>query len=42
MREGFDPAVVSDPLYFSDPKSGEYRPLDAEVFARIVDGKIRF
>src|SRR5215472_8226154 len=26
MREGFDPAVVSDPLYFRDPQSGEYRP----------------
>jgi fatty-acyl-CoA synthase len=41
MREGFDPAV-SDPLYFRDPQSGEYRPLDTEVFARIADGKIRF
>jgi fatty-acyl-CoA synthase len=41
MREGFDPAVVSDPLYFKDPQSGEYRPLATEVFARIADGKIR-
>jgi fatty-acyl-CoA synthase len=41
MREGFDPAVVGDPLYFRDPHSGEYRPLDTEVFARIADGKIR-
>jgi fatty-acyl-CoA synthase len=42
MREGFDPAVVADPLYFKDLESGEYRPLDTEIFARIADGKIRF
>ena len=41
MREGFDPAVIGDPLYFRDPHSGEYRPLAAEVFTRIADGKIR-
>ena len=41
MREGFDPAVVGDPLYFRDPQSGEYRPLAMEVLARIAEGKIR-
>jgi len=41
-REGFDPAVVSEPLYFRDPKSGEYRPLDATMFARIAASDIRF
>jgi fatty-acyl-CoA synthase len=41
VREGFDPAVIGDPLYFRDPHSGEYRPLATEVFARIADGKIR-
>jgi fatty-acyl-CoA synthase len=41
MREGFDPAVIGDPLYFRDLHSGEYRPLDTEVFARIADGEIR-
>ncbi len=41
MREGFDPAVVGDPLYFKDPQSGEYRPLAMEVLARIAEGKIR-
>jgi fatty-acyl-CoA synthase len=42
MREGFDPAVVSDPLYFRDPQSDEYRPLDTEAFGRIAEGKIHF
>ncbi len=41
MREGFDPAIVSDPLYFRDPQIAEYRPLDTEAYARIAGGKIR-
>ena len=41
IREGFDPAVVHDPLHVRDPKSGLYRPLDAEMFAQIREGAIR-
>ena len=40
-REGFDPRLVSDPLFFRDPKSGAYRPLDAASYASIVEGSIR-
>jgi fatty-acyl-CoA synthase len=40
-REGFDPRLVSDPLFFRDPKSGAYRPLDAASYAGILDGSIR-
>ena len=40
-REGFDPRLVTDPLFFKDPKSGAYRPVDADAYARIVDGAIR-
>jgi fatty-acyl-CoA synthase len=40
-REGFDPRLVTDPLFFRDPKSGAYRPLDAASHARILDGSIR-
>jgi fatty-acyl-CoA synthase len=39
VREGFDPNVVRDPLFFLD--AGAYRPLDADAYARIVDGSIR-
>jgi fatty-acyl-CoA synthase len=39
-REGFDPAVVTDPLYVRAP-SGAYRPLGADDHAHIVDGAIR-
>ena len=40
-REGFDPQVVKDPLYFRDPKSGAYRSIDASAYWRILDGSIR-
>jgi len=41
LREGFDPGLVSDPLYFDDPRVRAYVPLDAEVHAALVAGKIR-
>ncbi|MEO6841416.1 MAG: long-chain-acyl-CoA synthetase [Bradyrhizobium sp.] len=41
VREGFDPHRVTDPLFFREPKSGEYRPIDAAAYARILDGAIR-
>jgi fatty-acyl-CoA synthase len=41
VREGFDPRLVTDPLFFRDPKSGAYRPLDAASYAGILDGSIR-
>jgi len=40
-REGFDPRVVQDPLFFRDPKSGSYRPIDAASHAAILEGSIR-
>ena len=39
--EGFDPAVVSDPLYFRDSASGAYRALRPDDHARVVNGAIR-
>jgi fatty-acyl-CoA synthase len=42
IREGFDPSLVAEPLYFWDPGSGEYRPLDAATYADISDGTISF
>ena len=40
-RDGFDPERISDPLFYRDGKSSAYRPIDAEIHAGIVDGKIR-
>jgi fatty-acyl-CoA synthase len=40
-REGFDPRLVTDPLFSRDPKSGAYVPIDAPGYALIVEGSIR-
>jgi len=41
VREGFDPAQITDPLYFRDPEKGSYVPLDPGVYERIQSGQIR-
>ncbi|HVX76079.1 MAG TPA: long-chain-acyl-CoA synthetase [Bradyrhizobium sp.] len=41
MREGFDPHRVTDPLFYREPKSGAYRPVDDCAYQRILDGSIR-
>jgi fatty-acyl-CoA synthase len=41
VREGFDPACVSDPLYLRDPLTCAYIPLDRATYARILDGSLR-
>lgn len=41
MQAGFDPGRVSDPLYFDDPRSQRYVPLDAALFAAILSGELR-
>ncbi|MCS3497074.1 fatty-acyl-CoA synthase [Bradyrhizobium japonicum] len=40
-RDGFDPRLISDPLFMLDPKSGAYVALDADVYAGIINGAIR-
>jgi fatty-acyl-CoA synthase len=42
MREGYDPAQISDPLYVDDARSGAYVPLDRERHAAIAAGRSRF
>jgi fatty-acyl-CoA synthase len=41
IRSGFDPRQVSDPLFFRDPKSQDFLPLDADGYALILQGAIR-
>src|SRR5258708_127638 len=41
VQAGFDPAQVGDPLYFDDPRSQRYVPLDAALFAAISKGELR-
>jgi fatty-acyl-CoA synthase len=41
IQTGFDPSRVTDPLYFDDARSQRYVPLDAALYAAILDGSIR-
>jgi fatty-acyl-CoA synthase len=41
LTDGFDPSLVSDPLYFDDARAAAYVPLDAPLFAKIAAGAIR-
>jgi len=41
VREGFDPGLVKDPLFFKDPVSGAYGRIDPAIYARILAGSIR-
>ena len=41
IRSGFDPRQVVDPLFFRDPKSGNFLPLDADAHAQLLEGAIR-
>lgn len=41
-KEGFNPAVVNDSMYFLDPKSGEYELIDEGTYKDICSGRIRF
>jgi fatty-acyl-CoA synthase len=41
VREGFDPSVIADPLYWLDPASGRYEPLTTDAHAKIVTGSVK-
>jgi acyl-CoA synthetase (AMP-forming)/AMP-acid ligase II len=41
-RVGYNPKLVSDPLYFRDAGADTYKPLTQEVFDRIHGGQMRF
>ena len=41
MRQGFDPALVSDALYFDDQEANAYVSLDAALHERIEAGFLR-
>ena len=40
-REGFDPTMTRDAIYFDDPQQQAYVPLDAALYERIEAGKMR-
>jgi fatty-acyl-CoA synthase len=41
MREGFDPALISDPLYVADQDTHGYVVMDSDSYAAIASGNWR-
>lgn len=41
MREGFDPARLSDPVYLDDSRTGAYVPLGPALYQDIIEGRVR-
>jgi len=40
-KDGFNPLVVKDKLFYLDPKTGEYEELGMKAYADIVAGQMR-
>lgn len=41
VNEGFNPEIISDPLYFLDEHVKSYIPLTKEIYRRVITGQIR-
>jgi fatty-acyl-CoA synthase len=41
VRQAFDPAGTTDPIYFDDPERKAFVPLDAALYERICSGHVR-
>jgi fatty-acyl-CoA synthase len=41
VKAGFDPANISEPIFYADPKTGSYSPINPDVFAGILGGSVR-
>ena len=41
VKDGFDPHGIADPIWYLDPATNLYRPLDAETYAAICDGRVK-
>ena len=41
VAQGFDPAKTTDRLYFANPATGAFEPVDADLHARLQAGEIK-
>lgn len=41
VKEGFDPRVIKEPLYFMEPLHAKYVPLTPDLYDRIMAGELR-
>jgi fatty-acyl-CoA synthase len=42
VKEGFDPSLIKDPLYWFDPETKSYKPLDAETYLKLAGGEVKW
>ena len=42
MRQGFNPELTSDAIYFDNPETQTLQPVDRALFDRIQSGQVRF
>ncbi len=42
VKEGFDPATITDPLYWYDPATSQYERLDPARYTDIIAGRVKF
>jgi fatty-acyl-CoA synthase len=40
-KQGFDPSVTADSIYFADPSAKAFVPMDRSLYERISSGEIR-
>ena len=41
LKEGFDPTLTTDPIYFNDPQRKAFVRVDPELYHRIKNAKVR-
>ncbi len=41
VKEGFDPAVLHEPMFWLDPESKSYKPLTPDIYAKLVAGEVK-
>jgi fatty-acyl-CoA synthase len=41
VREGYNPSLLTEPVYFYDRAAGEFTMLDAALYDRILQGDVR-
>jgi fatty-acyl-CoA synthase len=41
VKEGFDPSAIAEPLYWLDPATYKYEPLDTAGYADIISGRVK-
>lgn len=41
VEEGFDPEKIDDPIYFANPETKKFEPIDSDLYQQICKGKFR-